>query len=460
MTAALARPLISGDSRMSAAVQLAVGALTCRDTDGVDVLLHAWPMGLEGSLVAAARRAWADGERPLTAPGIVARMGANSGPWTREVLEDARAAFAASPFAESGLSELANALAAAADATALASELAAAANTLDAGGDPAEVRRALLPLVEVGEAPSEHAWADTDRQCDAAISSLDRQDGGGLSFGLPALELCLGVVLGGELVTLGGRPGTGKSTLALNIADRVSRAGAGVLVFSQEVPAPEWRLKLSACRLEYRFAAVRKGRWSELPNDARTQVQADLERQRRDGRLIVYGEPSVTPARLLSVAKRKVRTEGVRLIVVDHLQRLRLPGRDRRIEVGGAATMLKNLALETGTVVLLLSQLARPAGDEFDAVTRPPSMYSLKESGDVEAESDRVLLVHRRIAAKVTADDLAAAKAGRTDVWDLFDPGMMAVRIAKQRDGGPTDTDALLRIDGNVGRIYDAWGVA
>jgi len=446
--------MTAGNDRMSAVVQLAVGALTCRDTDGVDVLLHAWPMGLEGSLVAAARRAWVDGERPLTASGIVARMGANTGPWTREVLELALAAFAASPFAESGLSELANALAAAADATALASELAAAANTLDAGGDSAEVRRALLPLVEVGEAPSEHAWADTDRQCDAALASLDRQDGGGLSFGLPALERRLGVVLGGELVTLGGRPGAGKSTLALNIADRVSRAGAGVLVFSQEVPAPEWRLKLSACRLEYRFAAVRQGRWSELPNDARAQVQADLERQRRDGRLVVYGEPSVTPARLLSVAKRKVRTEGVRLIVVDHLQRLRLPGRDRRIEIGGAATTLKNLALETGAIVLLLSQLARPA-DEFAALTVPPSMFALKESGDVEAESDRVLLAYRRLAARVTSTELAAAKAGRADTRDLLDADTMAVRIAKQRDGGPTDTDVLFRIDGAVGRIYD-----
>lgn len=456
MSADLARPLTAGNGRLSAAVQFAAGALTCRDTDDVDVLLHAWPMGLEGQLVAAARRAWADGERPLTAPGLVARMGANAGRWTRDALDEARSAFAVSPFAEAGLPELANALAAAADAAALAGELAAAANTLDAGGDPVEVRRALLPLVEVGETPSEHAWADTGRQCDAAIARLDRQDGGGLSFGLPALQRVLGVMLPGELVTLGGRPGSGKSTLALNIADRVSRTGAGVLVFSQEMPAADWRQKLAACRLEYAFPAVRQGRWSELPDGARDAVRAELERQRRDGRLIVYGESSVTPARLLSVAKRHVRTAGVRLVVVDHLQRLRLPGRDRRVEIGGAATTLKNLALEAGAVVLLLSQLARPAGDEFDAVTRPPSMYALKESGDVEAESDRVLLVYRRLAARVTAADLTAAKTGRADVRDLFDADRMAVRIAKQRDGGHTDTDVLLEIDGAVGRIYGA----
>jgi len=455
MSSDLARSLGAGNGRMSVAVQFAAGALTCRDTDGIDVLLHAWPMGLEGPLVAAARRAWAEGDRPLTAAGLVARMGTNAGAWTREAIEQAGAAFAASPFAESGLAELANTLVAAADASALASELAAAANTLDAGGDPSEVRRALLPLVDVGETPSERAWADADRQCDAALARLDHQDAGGLSFGLSMLQRALGVMLPGELVTLGGRPGSGKSTLALNIADRVSQAGIGVLVFSQEVPAVDWRLKLAACRLEFAFPALRQGRWAELPNGACEAVRAELHRQRRDDRLIVYGESSVAPARLLAVAKRYVRTAGVRLVVVDHLQRLRLPGRDRRVEVGAAATTLKNLALEAGVVVLLLSQLARPAGDEFDAVTRPPSMYALKESGDVEAESDRVLLVFRRLAQWVEAKDLAKAKAGQTDVWDLFDPGTMAVRIAKQRDGGPTDTDVLLRIDGAVGRIYD-----
>lgn len=440
---------------MSAVVQLAAGALMCRDFDGVDILLGSWPMGLESSLVAAARRAWAEGVRPLTAPALVARMGTNAGSWTRETLEDAQRAFAASEYAELGLGALANDLETVADGLALARELAAATNTLDVGGDPADVRRALLPLVEVGESLSEQAWADTGRQCDAALARLERPDGGGLSLGLLTLERYLGVVLGGELVILGGRPGSGKSTKAVNIADRVSQAGAGVLVFSQEVPAPDWRLKLAACRLEYNFSAVRQGRWSELPNGARDEVRAELERQRGDARLIVYGEPSVTPARLVAVAKRRVRTEGVRLVIVDHLQRLRLAGKDRRVEIGGAAAALKNLALETNAVVLLLSQLAR-APDEFAAATIPPSMFALKESGDVEAEADRVLLVYRPLRSGLTAADLSPVKSGLADLRTLLDLGTMAVRIAKQRDGGMSDITVSLRIDGAVGRIYDA----
>jgi len=442
------------DGRLGAVVQLAAGALTCLDLEGVDVLLNAWPLGLEGSLLAAARRTWVEGERPLTAPALVARMGANAGYWTREALEGAQRAFVGSKYAEAGLGALANDLTAAADGAALVRELAAAVNTLDAGGDPAEVRRSLLPLVDVGEPPSDHAWADTDRQCDAALSRLDHLDGGGLSFRLPALERALGVVLGGELVTVGGRPGMGKSTLAVNIADRVSRAGTGVLVFSQEVPAPDWRLKLAACRLEYDFPAVRQGRWSALPNGAREHVREEIERQRHDVRLIVDGEPSVTPARLLAVAKRQVRTGGVRLVIVDHLQRLRLAGRDRRVEIGGAATALKNLALETGAVVLLLSQLARPA-DEFTAATVPPSMFALKESGDVEAESDRVLLVYRPLRSGLMSADLAAVRNGLADVCTVLDAGTMGVRLAKQRDGGPTDVTVRLHIDGPTGKILD-----
>jgi len=104
------------------------------------------------------------------------------------------------------------------------------------------------------------------------------------------------------------------------------------------------------------------------------------------------------------------------LICVDYLQLLRpTTGETRAQQVGGIAWGLKDLAMSAGTPVLMLSQLNR----EGVKGQGPPSLYSLKESGDVENHSNAVILLHRPEPAQFDTD-------GAVIVW---------ARVAKARDG-------------------------
>jgi len=81
------------------------------------------------------------------------------------------------------------------------------------------------------------------------------------------------------------------------------------------------------------------------------------------------------------------------LIVVDYLQLIEAPGRDPRERVGHAANALRILAKDTGIPVLALSQLRRP-----NSVNDRPSMIDLRESGEIEAHANTVLLLYQPLA--------------------------------------------------------------
>jgi replicative DNA helicase len=80
---------------------------------------------------------------------------------------------------------------------------------------------------------------------------------------------------------------------------------------------------------------------------------------------------------------------------VDYLQLMKpTEGDTRAQQVGAIAWGLKQLAMQLGCPVMLLSQLNR-AGVRNADDTNPPNLYALKESGDVENHSNAVILLHR-----------------------------------------------------------------
>ena len=86
-----------------------------------------------------------------------------------------------------------------------------------------------------------------------------------------------------------------------------------------------------------------------------------------------------------------VRKHGCQLIFVDFLQLVEAEGDSRRERVAAVARGLKNLAKDLQIGVVVASQLARPQR----GTAQPPSMLDLKESGDIEAAADTILLIHR-----------------------------------------------------------------
>jgi replicative DNA helicase len=90
-----------------------------------------------------------------------------------------------------------------------------------------------------------------------------------------------------------------------------------------------------------------------------------------------------------------VRRHGVKLIIVDYLQRVHAPGKGEYEQVSYAADALTEFAKETKVPVLCLSQLTRPDGKQKNAANIPPTMGQLRSSGRIEQNAHLVLFTHR-----------------------------------------------------------------
>lgn len=192
----------------------------------------------------------------------------------------------------------------------------------------------------------------------------------------------------GWLVTIGARPGVGKTTLGLCIADNLVRRGLPVQFFSLEMHEMEITDRIVA----------RSGIGSERACFDPTLNTLPLE-------IIPPGKCATVHIRsAIRRAKPKPRA-----VIVDYLQLVSPDNpRDRRHEqVDGIARDLKWAATEFGIPIIAMAQLNR--GVEERGKLRPPVLADLRESGGIENHSDVVIMLHR-LDPKMSATELIIRK--------------------------------------------------
>ena len=232
------------------------------------------------------------------------------------------------------------------------------------------------------------AIAEAEAQAIADEIAGKRQRGT-ISSTLPTLDRVAGLWGAGELIVLAARPGLGKTSLALPIAAQASAAGRPVLVFSLEMQAGEVLRVLAA------QASGIPARGLERAHHAdQAEFLAAVRRVGALRHLRIFDGGSTFE----QIAAR-CRAESVRgpvgLVVVDYLQ-LVTPPRDtrgaiREQQVAAMARGFKLLATSLGCPLLLLCQLNRGAEND----NREPRLSDLRESGAIEQDANRVLLLHR-----------------------------------------------------------------
>jgi replicative DNA helicase len=193
----------------------------------------------------------------------------------------------------------------------------------------------------------------------------------------------------GELIIVAGRPGMGKTVVGMQQAHMTARQGTSVAYISLEMSKESLvrRLVAGISRVD-----AHRARSGHLDGDERRRMleaAADL-----DGvPLFIDDTQAHTPA-AVSAALRKLRAKTpVGLLVVDHLQLMKLTGRAESgyQELSEICHGFKHLAGQLDCVVMLLSQLNRSCEQE----RRRPNLSDLKESGSIEEDADAVAFVHR-----------------------------------------------------------------
>lgn len=222
------------------------------------------------------------------------------------------------------------------------------------------------------------------------------------SYGLRQLDE-LAPMRAGEMVVLAGEPGSGKTSLALMIAESTSRlhgVTGTVGIVSREMTNTDLAKILMMRSTRVPKKNIDRG-W--LTPEQRDQVTKMAERWRKDDYLTIQdGSRKCTVDNVCAWARqRHLQTMGrFSLLVIDHLLLLAPvdPRHKEYDKVSDATWKLKSLARDLEITVLVLSQLSRnkPA---HGRKAHEPSMRDLKGSGSIEADADTVIVLH------VSSDD-------------------------------------------------------
>lgn len=194
----------------------------------------------------------------------------------------------------------------------------------------------------------------------------------------------------GTLIILGARPGIGKSSFGVNVAQHVATSGRAVGMFSLEMPSEElfFRQLASEARIDgHRLQGghVHDREWG--------LIATALERISH-GRVYIDPTPAVTIFDVRSRARKLKGEHGLDLIILDYLQLMSSRERKetRALELGAISAGLKNLAKELRIPILALSQLSRDIEKRGDR----PRLSDLRDSGSLEQDADIVLFLHRQ----------------------------------------------------------------
>lgn len=228
------------------------------------------------------------------------------------------------------------------------------------------------------------------------VEALDRRrngDLGGLPTGIEVLDRRWGGLFPGQLVVIAGRPGMGKSALAMQIAHELAAredAQGSVLIWSGEMPAEQITQREASRRGRIDFERLRKG---DLSEDEWPRLVAAMSEYKRLA--VEYSENMGETVDGLAAKARRMGARGqLRAVVVDYLQLLDQGGDpEHSVErLGHISRTLKRMAGELSVPVLALAQLNRSLESRAN---RRPTMADIRGSGAIEQDADVILGLYR-----------------------------------------------------------------
>lgn len=249
----------------------------------------------------------------------------------------------------------------------------------------------------------------------------------GLPTGFNELNDRTGGFHGGELILIAGRPGMGKSSFAVNIAEHVSISeGKTVAIFNLEMPKVQIVNRILCSQAMVESTKMRTG---ELEPDDWISVCNVLNR--------VYTAPmyiddtsTITVSEIRAKCRRLKQTKGLSMIVIDYLQLMQSGVRtdSRQQEIADISRSLKILAKELDVPIIALSQLSRASESRSD---KRPILSDLRESGAIEQDADMVMFLYRDEYYNPESEDrglaeciIAKQRSGETGKFKLGWKGM------------------------------------
>jgi len=256
------------------------------------------------------------------------------------------------------------------------------------------------------------------------------------STGYDALDRVVGGYRRGDLTTIAARPAMGKSSLMFGCAARSAERGHSTGIISIEIGRNVGQARLFARTSGVPLKDILDGKMTADQIMQRHRTMAELDKLP----LFTRYDPNMGLVDIRSEATRMVKQHGVGCVFIDQLNWIKPPkGQNRDAQVGEITRTLKNVAMDLDIAVVLLHQLNREVTRRGGDMR--PKMTDLRDSGNVEQDSQLIILPHRPEYYGITEDEYGSTV------------GVAEVIVAKNSNG-PCEV-ARLRFDGPTASFHD-----
>ena len=290
----------------------------------------------------------------------------------------------------------------------------------------------------------------------------------GSTTGLPCLDRAIHGLIPGHLTIIAGRPGSGKSCLAAQMAYEVVSGGQNALLVSTEMTVEDMHLRLAANRAQIPLGLMRH-KPGAFTTARASRLKAAAEQIATDWGLLRI-ERAARRISEINLAAHQLRRQGpLGLVVIDFAQQLQSDNsRDEmRIMIQKVATGAAKIAQDHECPVILCSQINRAGADK-------PEIHHLSEGASLEVYADNVLILQPSSAEEAdavaeterdladlcrhvpapTAEDVVNQIPGIEHLDDAdrilaywhrlgYLPRQVTLKIRKSRHGAPCDMDLV-----------------
>lgn len=229
----------------------------------------------------------------------------------------------------------------------------------------------------------------------ARAKDSEEKDLIGLTTGFPKLNSLTQGFQPQQLIIVAGRPGLGKTALALNFAYKAARYhDVPVAVFSLEMSSELLvrRLIASSACVDLKHIAT-----GNLTHEERTKVAAAIK-EVGETKIYIDDSPGLRLTDIIAKSKKlQASNPDLGMIIIDYLGLIQLGGNmkspdSRQEEVRKISLALKDLSRDLKVPVIVLSQLSR---DVEKRDSKRPMLSDLRDSGSIEQDADIVMLLYR-----------------------------------------------------------------
>ena len=218
----------------------------------------------------------------------------------------------------------------------------------------------------------------------AALEMLEKINSGekkGIPSGFVDLDNITGGWQDGDMVVLGARPSVGKTSMSLHF---IINSPVPSLMFSVEMPKEQIGLRMIRMVARVDSQDIHKKGLKEAELDKIAQASAKLAAKK----FWIDDTSSIGIPEIRNKIRHAVLQNGIKLVVIDYLQLLRVgSGENRNEKVGELCRGIKGMALEFNIPIIVTSQLSRAVESRSD---KTPMLSDYRDSGSIEQDADIV----------------------------------------------------------------------